>query len=118
MIVHQDQVAPNLKDVTHRFVSDWTDLDAGPTGGAGPDRFSRNCVVEHGLFTRLTGSDLRAFLIEEVTLIDLERSRRKHLASVVGRAGILAAIAHDAGVGVHQSFPRKVFQPGGAKLFD
>ena len=58
------------------------------------------------------------FLVDEIAFVDLQGCRGKHLAGGIRRAGILAAVAHDAGVSIHNLRPAQVFQAGGAKLFD
>ena len=60
----------------------------------------------------------RIYRVEEIAFVDLQRGRRKHLPGGIGRADLLAAEAHDAGVGVHQLLPAQVAEFRSPELLD
>src|SRR4030065_2178245 len=111
-------MTPDVENLAHRVVTDRADVDAGPAGGARPDGFGRDGKLEQALAARLAARQAAAFLVEEVALVDLQGGWRQDLARSIGRTRFLAAIAHDAGVGVHQGGPGELLQARGAELLD
>ncbi len=112
---HQRPLAPHVDDVQHRLVPDRAGVDARAAGRARPDLLvvQREGAERPGaaLARREVARDERQL----VPLVDLERGGRELLPRRVRRAGVGAAVALDAGVGVQDLRVGKVLDPLGAE---
>ena len=110
-VLGQRLVTPQVHDVEHRLVAHRADVDAGAAGRTRPHRGLADRVVQQR--RRLPAlRHRRRLLVNRIALVDLQRRRRQLLARHVCRTHILAAVAHDAGVGIHQMRPGQLLQPG------
>ncbi len=116
--LHQHLVTADVQDVEHRLVTHRANLDTGATGSAGPEGALADGIVQQVRFVDAASRQVRHILTNVVALVNLQRRGRKLLAGDVSRAGILAAVAHDAGKGIEYMRLLQVGEACHAKLFD
>ena len=102
-ILHQAQVAADVQDVPHGFISHRADIDTGTAGGTRPDSF----LGDDGFHQLICGEGI-FYAIEEIAFIYLQGRGGEHLSRLVRRAHFLTAEAHDAAVRIHQLLPAQV----------
>src|SRR4029434_7957270 len=96
----QHALAPHINNMEHLLVSHGAYLDAGVAGGAGPCRFFTERKVEQRSWALLPRRKTGKHLVQLLTLIDQNRRWAERFPGIRGRTNILAAIAHDAAIGI------------------
>ncbi len=116
IIAVDDHPSADVHDVGHRFVADGTNAHAGITCRARPNRLPTDRVTYERLPVGAAASKAKKVFIKEVAFVDLQSRRGERPALGVGRAYVVTAVAHNAGVGVQQPRPRQIMKGFRARI--
>src|SRR5689334_10408602 len=96
--------------MVHWLIANRPNTNAGPAGGACPNASLKN-EIQHWHICP-------AAIVQVISLVDLQGSRREHFSRAIGRTNFLAPETHDASIAVHDLFPAEVFHGGRTELFN